>query len=165
MPHRDIILFPNDILSRRAEPREVDEALRFAGADLLATAEKHRAYGLAGAHIGLLEPVIVVSLGPVDRRDYLVMYNPVVLASSAQTMAGPEGSVSLPGIEVDVVRPTEVEVEYDNEAGERVHVFLDGFPARVAQHEIDQMNGVFFLEKVSRLKRDAALRRYRKLTR
>ncbi|NMA98354.1 MAG: peptide deformylase [Phyllobacteriaceae bacterium] len=165
MTHRPITLYPNEILSRRAEPREVDDALREAGADLLSTAEHHRAYGLAAAHIGLVEPVVVVSMGSIEARDYRVMFNPVVIAASTETAVGAEGSVSLPGIEVDVLRPYAVEVEYDDEAGVRSVVSLEGFPSRVAQHEIDQVNGVFFLERVSRLKRDAALRRFRKLNR
>mgnify|MGYP000877348883 CR=1 FL=1 len=165
MPHQPITLYPNETLTRRAELRELDDVLRQAGADLLATAEHHQAYGLAAAHIGLVEPVVVVSMGPVEGRDYRVMFNPVVTASSTETAVGTEGTVSLPGIEVDVLRPYAVEIEYDDEAGVRSVVSLEGFPARVAQHEIDQMNGVFFLERVSRLKRDAALRRFRKLSR
>jgi peptide deformylase len=79
--------------------------------------------------------------------------------------AGPEGSVSLPGIEVDIMRAPRVRVGFDDADGVRQELMLEGFAARVAQHEIEQMNGVFFLDRLSRLKREAALRRYRKLNR
>ncbi len=165
MAHADIVLYPDPRFARPAEPRQVDAALVAVGERLLATAAHHRAYGLAAAHIGVVEPVVVVSFGPMEGRDYRLLYNPIVLSTSTATEAGPEGSVSLPGIEVEIVRPVSAVIGYDDEGGQKGEVSLSGFSARVAQHEIDQMNGIFFLDRLSRLKRDAALRRYRKLSR
>jgi peptide deformylase len=160
-----VVLFPDHALTVAAEPRAVDAPLREAGAALLATAESLRAYGLAGAHIGRVEPVVVVSLGPVEGRDYRLWYNPEVIDAMGAPEAGSEGSVSLPGIEVDIMRSPRVRVGFDDADGVRQELALEGFAARVAQHEIEQMNGVFFLDRLSRLKREAALRRYRKLNR
>ncbi|MBE7731715.1 peptide deformylase [Devosia faecipullorum] len=161
----DIVLYPAPVLSLRANPRPLDEALVAIGRRLLATAQHHRAYGLAASHIGEAEPVAVVSFGPEEGRDYHLLFNPQILSLSAQTVMGPEGSVSLPGVEADISRAISIFVTYEDAEGESQNTELSGFTARVAQHEIDQMNGMFFLDRLSRLKRDAALRRYRKLSR
>lgn len=161
----DIVLYPAPVLSLRANPRPLDEALAAIGRRVLATAQHHRAYGLAASHIGEAEPVVVVSFGPEEGRDYRLLFNPHILSLSAQSAIGVEGSVSLPGVEADISRAMTMVVTYDDDEGMRQNAELSGFAARVAQHEIDQMNGTFFLDRLSRLKRDAALRRFRKLSR
>jgi peptide deformylase len=108
-------------------------------------------------------PAAVISTVPdPTRRDYLELYNPQIIWLGAESADGPEGSVSMPGFEILVQRPTTVGISYDDETGTRVEMQLEGLPARIAQHEIDQVNGVFFLDRVSRLKRDMALKRWRK---
>lgn len=107
--------------------------------------------------------MVVISLAADrGRRDYRLLYNPEVLAVGEETESGVEGSVSIPGTEIDVVRPVWVEVAFDDAEGVRQTLHLDGLPARIAQHEIDQMNGIFFLERVSRLKRDMAIKKWKK---
>lgn len=146
-------------------PREVDSSLSAIGDRLRRAAEAAQAHGLAAVHIGAVAPVVVVSVaGDRTKRDYQVFYNPEVLAVADETESGTEGSVSLPDIQVDVVRPVWAEVGFYDERGERQSIRLEGFAARVAQHEIDQMNGIFFLERVSRLKRDMALKKWKKRT-
>lgn len=161
----DIVLYPDPRFAQAAIRRPLDRTLLETGERLLATAAHHRAYGLAATHIGVVEPVVVVSFGPPEGRDYRLLHNPEVLSVSGEVVTGPEGSVSLPGIEVEIGRPTSAVIAYDDADGVRQEDSLSGFAARVAQHEIDQMNGIFFLDKLSRLKRDSALRRYRKLSR
>ena len=157
------VLYPDVRLNQAASPRPVDEALRATGAALLAAVSEVSAYGLAAAHIGQVEPLVVLSIaGDRNTRDYRVLYNPVVTSMASAVETGQEGSVSLPGIEVPVERPVWVEIAHDDDLGARQSMRLDGFAARVAQHEIDQMNGVFFLGRISRLKRDTALRKYAK---
>lgn len=164
MSSHPVVTYPDPVLARAAIRRPLDPALRETGRRLLDTARAHNAYGLAAAHIGAVAPVVVVSLGPMEQRDYRLLFNPVILSRSGTPVTGPEGSVSLPGIEVDVLRAPEVLVGYDDETGSPGTLDLTGFAARVAQHEIDQMEGTFFLTRISRLKRDAALRRFRKLS-
>lgn len=160
---QDIVLYPHLALSRKAEQRPVDVGMLDAGAALLEAARSVGAYGLAAAHIGLNEPLVVISVaGEPAQRDYRILYNPTVTATATESAMGAEGSVSLPGIEVPVERPIWAEVDFDDSIGERQTMRLEGFVACVALHEIDQMNGVFFLNRVSRLKRDTALRKYQK---
>lgn len=159
----DFVVYPHSALTVRAVPRPVDAAMVAAGAQLLAAASEVKAYGLAAAHLGLHEPLVAISLSVgAAKRDYRVLYNPEITLTSDETSFGAEGSVSLPNIEVPVERAVWADVAFDDENGRRMTMRLDGFVARVALHEIDQMNGVFFLNRISRLKRDTALRKFAK---
>jgi peptide deformylase len=159
----DFVTYPHAALTRQAVARPVDAAMLAAGERLLEAARSAQAYGLAAAHLGVDQPLVVISVASdASQRDYRVFYNPEIKLASGDTTLAPEGSVSLPGIEVPVERANWVEIAYDNADGARETVRLEGFVARVAQHEIDQMNGVFFLGRVSRIKRDTALRKFTK---
>lgn len=137
--------------------------MRAAGAALLAAATQVNAYGLAAAHLGLDEPLVIVSVASDGQgRDYRILYNPQVTALGSEAAIGPEGSVSMPGIEVPVERATALDLVHDDADGQSRSLHLEGFAARVAQHEIDQMNGIFFLSRISRLKRDTAIRKFEK---
>jgi peptide deformylase len=159
----DFVVYPHPALSRAATPRPVDDAMLEAGDRLLAAAREAQAYGLAAAHLGENEPLVVMSMASDPaQRDYRLLYNPEIVAVAEETTSGPEGSVSMPGIEVAVQRPVWAEIAYDDADGIRQRERLEGFVARVALHEIEQVNGIFFLSRVSRLKRDAALRKFDK---
>jgi peptide deformylase len=110
-----------------------------------------------------MAPVAVISVFTDPRkREYLVLYNPEILSLGGEIVDGTEGSVSMPGLQVEVARPQTVRIAYDDETGVRNEIELDGLPGRIAQHEIDQVNGIFFLERLSRLKRDMAIKRWKK---
>lgn len=158
-----LVLYPDERLNQRAEPRPVDDGLRAVGTRLLEAAKAAEAYGLAAIHMGTLAPVVVISADPdPGKRDYLLLYNPEVLAAADKTVIGPEGSVSMPGAQVEIMRPVWAEIAFDDETGTRQTRRLEGLPARIAQHEIDQMNGVFFLNRLSRLKREMVLKKWKK---
>ena len=91
-----------------------------------------------------------------------LLFNPVVVATASETSSAEEGSVSLPGVRVEISRPVWVDVDSANAGGMRRTERFEGFLARVAQHEIDQMEGRFFLERLSRLKREMVLRKLAK---
>jgi peptide deformylase len=129
---------------------------------LLAAAIAAKAYGLAAVHIGEVAPVVVIS-GDGTERDYRLLFNPQIAAVAAETARGEEGSVSLPGLVVEIERPVWAEIAHHAEAGMARTTRFEGFAARVALHEIEQMQGIFFLERLSRLKRDMALKKARKL--
>ncbi len=141
----------------------MDEGLCAVGERLKAAAEAASAYGLAAVHIGAVAPVAVISTDPdPERRAYLVLYNPEILSLGGNAVEGPEGSVSMPGLQVPVSRPYRARIAFDDEAGNRRELDLEGLPARIAQHEIDQVDGIFFLDRLSRLKRDMAIKRWKK---
>ena len=158
-----LVRYPDARLGRRAEPRQVDLNLVAIGTRLLEAASAAEAYGLAAVHIGVVAPVVVISVDPDPRkRDYRTLYNPEIVKLGPHAAAGPEGSVAMPGVQVEIVRSTEVEVAFDDASRVRSVLALSGLPARIAQHEIDQVNGVFFIERLSRLKRDLLLKKWRK---
>jgi peptide deformylase len=140
---------------------EVDDDLRAIGERLRTAATEARAYGLAAAHIGETAPVVIVS-GDPEGREYMLLFNPVVTAVAPETEAGEEGSVSAPGIRIQLDRPVWADVAYVDETGAPKTVRFERFAARVALHEIEQMNGVFFLSKLSRLKREIVLKKAKK---
>lgn len=159
----EFVTWPDAALTTAAMARPVDAALLAVGARLQAAAADVQAYGLAAAHLGLVEPVVVVSVSDAKAaRDYRLLFNPVIESLSETGSAGAEGSVSLPGIEVPITRADWCVLSYDDVDGVRQTLRLEGFAARVAQHEIEQMNGVFFLSRLSRLKRETALRKFGK---
>lgn len=159
----NFVTYPDPQLSVAAQPRPVDAAMRGAATQLLAAAQEVQAYGLAAAHLGVIEPLIVVSFATDQtQRDYRVLYNPVITKLSDDTVTDAEGSVSMPGIQVPIARATSIELTYDDVDGIQHSERFEAFVARVIQHELDQMNGVFFLTRLSRLKRDTAIRKFEK---
>ena len=162
MPQPAFITYPDVRLAQPATIGDgVDDALRLIGERLLAAAREVSAYGLAAAHIGEVAPVVVIS-GAEEPRTYRLLYNARILAVSDETAMGEEGSVSLPGVRVAIERPVWAEVAFFDETGAVRTERFTGFLARVAIHEIEQMQGSFFLERVSRLKREMALKKARK---
>jgi peptide deformylase len=157
------VTYPDARLSLPAARRPVDSVMLVVGEALRGAASDVQAYGLAAPHIGENEPLVVVSIsGQAATRDYRILYNPEVILTATDTAVGAEGSVSMPDIEVPVERPTWVEIAYDTADGTRETGRFDGFVARVVMHEVDQMNGVFFLSRISRIKRDTAIRKFEK---
>lgn len=161
MPPR-LTLYPDAMLATPAEEvTAFDDKLAAVAAELVAAVETAPAIGLAGPHIGAL--VRLIAVRPAEGGPVEVMVNPVVASASAETMSNTEGSVSMPGITAEVVRPRAVRVAFFRLDGTAAEVEAEGFPAAVLQHEIDQLDGIFFLERLSKLRRDRLLKRWRKL--
>jgi peptide deformylase len=161
------VLYPDPRLSKPAPlTHGVSDDLRAIGARLLAALAEAQAYGLAAAHIGEVAPIIALNTTPEQsERGDALLYNPRVVAVASETAAGREGSVSMPGIEAEIERPVWAEIAYETGEGEPRTLRYEGFLARCAIHEIEQMNGVFFLSHLSRLKRDMLVKRFGKLQR
>ena len=139
--------------------------MRATGERLLAAAVDAKAYGLAAAHIGEVAPVIVVTAAEnPEPTDYGLLFNPRIVAVAETTEKGEEGSVSLPGARVEIARPVWADIAFMDAQGVPRTRRFGGFAARVVLHEIEQMQGVFFLDRLSRLRRDMALKRARKFT-
>lgn len=161
MTIRPLIYYPDTLLRQRAEPVEAFDA-DLAGliGDLEDTLDAAQAAGLAGPHIGILRRVVVLRLEPGTPACAYV--NPEIAWASPESVAGIEGSVSMPGIREEVRRARAVRVRYRLRDGEVREEEAEGFAAACLQHEIDQLDGVFWIERLSRLRRDRARRRYDK---
>ena len=155
-------MFPDPRLRQAAlSVTEFGPALATLAADLGDTLGAVSAIGLAGPHVGALCRVVVVRLEPGAETRFFV--NPEVTWVSTELAGFEEGSVSMPGIRETITRPDRVRIRYRTLAGEAGEEEMTGFPAAVLHHEIDQLDGVFWIDRLSRLKRDRLVKRYSKL--
>jgi peptide deformylase len=119
--------------------------------------------GITAPHIGISLRVVVLDLDPVDgARTYV---NPEIVWASPETIQHQEGSVSMPGVTDEVTRHARVRISYRDLHGNLQTEESDGLRAVCHQHEIDQLNGVFWITRLSRLKRERLIRRFTKLSR
>ncbi|KQT60886.1 peptide deformylase [Methylobacterium sp. Leaf456] len=162
MPVRPLVFHPDPRLSRPAAPMALspDDVRALAG-DVLDTLGEVGAMGLTAPHLGILERIVVIRLQPDEPAATYV--DPVVVWASDERAAHPEGSVSMPGVIEPVERPARVRVRYRDLDGMEREEEVDGLRAACLQHEIDQLDGVFWTERLTRLRRDKALKRFAKL--
>ena len=137
------------------------------GPDLHAVAEDVRetllavsALGLTAPHIGILKRLVVARMAPDDEPRLYV--NPVILSASSEMALHDEGSVSMPGMRERITRSARIRIAYQDLAGEAHEEEATDFPAAILQHEIDQLDGIFWIERLSRLKRERLLKRFAK---
>ncbi len=150
--------FGDPVLKTRAAPvREFDETLQRLAEDMLTTMRQREGVGLAANQVGRLRRVLVAA---VEDEEYAVV-NPKIEDSSEETEVGSEGCLSIPGIQVEVERPTAVTISGQDPAGKPVRLEATGLLARVFQHEVDHLNGVLILDRTDRESRKAALREWR----
>ena len=155
------------ILKQKSAPMAaVDDDLRRLMDDMLETMYAAPGIGLAAIQVGVVKRVIVMDLAkdeepPAPR--YFV--NPEVVWSSEEMFAYEEGCLSVPEIFDEVVRPNRVKLRYLDYAGKPVEEEAEGIYAVCIQHEIDHLNGVLFIDHLSRLKRNRAIDKVRKAAR
>jgi peptide deformylase len=154
----DIRTFGDPVLKTRAAPVETfDESLLRLTQNMLTTMRDKDGVGLAANQVGRLRRVIVAS---VEDDDYVVV-NPVLTKVSATTERLPEGCLSIPGIQVEVERPTSVTVSGMDASGEPLQIEASDMLARVLQHEVDHLDGVLILDRTDRASRRSAMREWR----
>ncbi|BAQ44520.1 MULTISPECIES: peptide deformylase [Methylobacterium] len=164
MPVRPLVLYPDPRLRLAAPPvAAFDAALRTIADDLLDTLRAVSALGLTGPHIGVPVRLTVIRAGlELTPRTYV---NPELVWASPETARHREGSVSMPGVDEEIERPARVRVRWRDLDGTAHEAEEEGFAAACLQHEIDQLDGLFWIERLSRLKRERVLKRYAKLHR
>ena len=160
----EVRLFGAKVLRREAAPvEEVTEETRRLVRDMFDTMYDAEGIGLAAPQVGVSERILVVDVTEDDdSRHVHALVNPAITWSSADTAKSGEGCLSIPGIEETVTRPARVVVEAQSLDGDPVRIEADGMLARALQHEIDHLNGVLFIDRVSPLKRGILIRKWRK---
>ena len=154
----DIRTFGDPVLKTRAAPVETfDGSLARLTEEMLATMRENDGVGLAANQVGRLKRVLVAS---VEDEDYVIV-NPVLSDMSETTERGQEGCLSIPGINVEVDRPTAVTVTGQNASGEPLRIEAQDMLARVLQHEVDHLDGVLILDRTDRQSRKDAMREWR----
>lgn len=161
MAIRDILRYPHPTLRQPSrEVAEVDDAARRVAADLVDTLYANAgAVGLAAPQIGVSLRIIAVDVSASGARDALrVLINPVVVEASRKKL-GREGCLSFPTYLANIRRPTRVTVEALGLQGETQRIAARGLEAIALQHEIDHLDGVLLLDRISSLKTDLIRRR------
>ena len=148
--------YGDPVLRKRAEPvAEITDAeLQLAEQMLETLYATGNGIGLAATQVGILKRLLIVDIGEVDDEEYepLVLFNPEILSSDGEIVAE-EGCLSIPDVTADVKRPEQIVVEGINVERQRIRIEADGLLARVLLHEIDHLNGVLFIDRISGLKR------------
>ena len=167
MALREILTVPNPVLKQVSTPVErVDDDLRRLMDDMLETMYAAPGIGLAAIQVGVPRQVIVMDLArqddPPEPRFFV---NPEILWASDETAPYEEGCLSVPEVYDEVDRPARVKLRYLDYNGQEVIEEAEGLFAVCIQHEMDHLKGVLFIDHLSRLKRDRAVARVRKLAR
>ncbi len=157
-----ILEYPDPVLRRKAEPvAVVDDEIRALMENMLETMYAAPGIGLAAPQVGVLRRVVVIDVSEEKNRP-LRLVNPRILWRSEETATAEEGCLSLPDLYAEVRRPAEVAVAYLDEQGREQRLRAEGTLARCLQHEIDHLDGVLFIDRVSTVRRNMLLRRYQK---
>ena len=164
MAIREILTVPHPVLKQKSEPvAQVDDELRALMDDMLETMYAAPGIGLAAVQIGVPRQVIVMDLSREgEEREPRYFVNPEITWSSEETAPYEEGCLSVPDIYDEVERPARVKLRYLDYQGVQVEEEAEGMFAVCIQHEMDHLNGVLFIDYLSRLKREQAVRKVKK---
>lgn len=164
MAKREILKAPDPRLKAVSQPVEVvDDDLRALMRDMLETMYGAKGIGLAAIQVGVPKRVIVMDLaaeGEEPAPRYFV--NPEILEPSDETNVYEEGCLSVPDFYEEVERPLRCRIKFLDFDGQAQTIDADGLLATCIQHEMDHLNGVLFIDHLSRLKRELILRKLRK---
>jgi len=163
MTVRPIVRYPDPRLAIPAQPvMAFDDTLRDLARDLLETMRAAPGIGITAPHIGISLRVVVLELDANDgARTYV---NPEIVWASPEMIMHREGSVSMPGVNDEVRRHASVRIRYHDVEGNLQTEQSEGLRAVCHQHEIDQLDGMFWINRLSRLKRERLIKRFGKLS-
>ena len=166
MSKRKIIIEPDPILREKSSPLEkVDNELRKLMDDMLETMYSAPGIGLAAVQVGILKRLIVIDISKEDEKKNPIFFvNPEIIYQSSKMSTYEEGCLSLPGFYAEVERPTECHINYLDYNGKRKKLEADGLLATCIQHEVDHLNGVLFIDHISKLKRDMIIKKLTAIT-
>src|SRR6195952_4212651 len=166
MALRDILVVPHPMLKQVSDRVEtVDDELRALMDDMLETMYAAPGIGLAAVQVGVPKRVIVMDLARPEEDPAPRYYvNPEIVWASEETLPYEEGCLSVPEIYDEVQRPARVKLRYLDYHGKIVEEDAEGLYAVCIQHEMDHLNGVLFIDHLSRLKRERAVKAVKKQT-
>ena len=150
MALRKIVTVGDPILTKVCRPvTKFDQKLAILIEDMIETMHDANGVGLAGPQVGILRRVVVVDAGDED----IELVNPEVVEVSEETQTGLEGCLSLPGIHEPVKRPTRIRVKYQDEDFQEHEEWVEGYLARVMQHEFDHLDAHLFVDRLTPLRK------------
>ena len=164
MAKRNIVIEPDPILRKKSEKLEnVNlETQKFLD-DMLDTMYSAPGIGLAAVQVGVLKRLIVVDITKEEeKKNPLFFINPIITQKSDKTSIHEEGCLSLPGYFAEIERPAECQVEYLDYNGNKQSLKATGLLSTCIQHEIDHLNGILFIDYLSKIKKDMIIKKLTK---
>ncbi|WP_068311772.1 peptide deformylase [Polycladidibacter hongkongensis] len=167
----DICLMTEACLRQKCEPiTEVTDEIRALADKMLATMYAAPGIGLAASQVGVMKRIFVLDVAEreegledgEEKKEPMVFINPEIVWSSDEKNIYQEGCLSIPGIYEEVERPTKVRVKYLDRDGAVQEIEADGLLSTCIQHEMDHLDGVLFIDYLSRLKRDRITKKVKK---
>ena len=172
MAIRTILEVPDPLLRQKSTPVEkVDDEIRALIADMFETMYEAPGIGLAAIQVGIPKRILVIDLqepeeeGGEPVRDPRVFINPEILDSSDQEVPYTEGCLSVPDQYAEVDRPDRIRARWLDENGKQHDELITGMLATCLQHEMDHLEGILFIDHLSRLKREMVLKKLEKARR
>jgi peptide deformylase len=159
LPKLDLLIWPDPKLNKICDSvTEFDSKLTQLVVDITQAMQKHDGAGLAANQVGILKRIIVYRAE--NAEGYMI--NPEILASEGETYEA-EQCLSFPGVFIKVKRAAKIEVKFQDDEGTEKVAQMDGFLAKVIQHEIEHLDGITFVRYLSTLKRDVVTRKMKKV--
>ncbi len=161
-----ILIHPDPRLKKLCSPFDrVDDDAQALGNAMLATMYDAPGVGLAAPQVGKLKRMFVMDCTDKEEDEAapMVLFNPTVIWTSEEENTHEEGCLSIPGMYEDVTRPAEVKVAFWDLEGKEQEEHFTGLWATCAQHEIDHLNGVLFIDYLSRMKKSMITKKMQKL--
>jgi len=164
MTVRPLVTLPDPRLRQACEPvAAITDEIRDLAHDMLETMYDAPGVGLAAIQIGVAKRVITIDVSKSEEeRRPLVLANPEIIWASEEQRVYEEGCLSIPEYYAEVERPDRVRFRYMALDGKTVEQDADGLLATCVQHEIDHLNGVLFIDHLSKLKRDRVIKKFQK---
>ena len=161
MPQRKIVIEPDPILRKESAPIEkVDNDLRKLLDDMLETMYAAPGIGLAAVQIGILKRLIVIDISKdKEKKNPLFLINPEIVSKSKNTPMYEEGCLSLPGHFAEIERPAECQINFLDYNGKKKEISAKGLLSTCIQHELDHLNGILFIDYLSKLKKDMIIKK------
>jgi peptide deformylase len=161
---RPILQLPDPVLRRVSTPVvKIDDEIKKLIKDMFETMYDAPGIGLAAVQIGVAKRVVTIdATRGEDEKNPMVFINPEIISSSEDMDVKEEGCLSIAEFYEEVERPTAVTVRYIDEKGKTKEIEAEGLLARALQHEIDHLNGVLFIDHISKLKRDRVTKKFTK---
>ena len=161
MSQKNIVIEPDPILRKKSERLEkVDDEIKKLLDDMLETMYAAPGIGLAAVQIGILKRLIVIDISKEnEKKNPIFLVNPVIISRSTDTSVYEEGCLSLPGHFAEIERPAECKVEYIDYDGKKKEIKAKGLLSTCIQHEVDHLNGVLFIDYLSKLKKDMIVKK------
>ena len=161
MSKRKIVIEPDPILRKKsANLEKVDDELRKLLDDMLETMYAAPGIGLAAVQIGILKRLVVIDISKEkEKKKPLFLINPEIISKSKNTSTYEEGCLSLPGHFAEIERPAECQIKYIDYEGKKQEIKVNGLLSTCIQHEIDHLDGILFIDYLSKLKKDMILKK------